>query len=336
MQRFVSIVGLGAALCLCGRDRVAVSAEPQLVLARHADVRLYSERGVESPIPVGLALDVIRTKGDRLWVGRGWLNRSDAVALSDAVPHFTQEIADRPTPFLYVSRARAYLQSGDTAAALHDCQSALELDPTSAAAHCQHGRALHEQRRFEDAVAAFGCALEVEPESALAHYYRAQSRLSMGDVPSAAADLNRAIEYDDQLTPAFFVRGCLRSQQEDDRAAIDDFSTVIRLNPCHFPALNNRANALARLERWTAAVADYTAALQLSKRSDTLTNRAFAHLKLGQIDEALADCNEAIRLQPAWEAAYRIRAALLEELGRMSEAEADAEHAEKLAAQRPV
>lgn len=333
VRKILRLALLVAAIDACSKSASSVSGgETQWVLVRDARTTAKVDR-VETAIPVGLMLEVLRTEGDWLWVGRGWVRRGDIVEAPAAINYFTQRIKSDPSPFAYTSRARAFLQYRDAASAANDAASALKLDPQYAPAYCQMGRAEHERRNFNAARNAFDRAVELDPKFAPAYLFRAQTLQASGDTQSALADFDRAIELDDKIVSAYFARGALRSQLGDRRAE-DDFTKVVQLNPGYYPAFNNRGNIRAKQGRWRQAIDDYDAAFRLAPGADVLTNRAYARQKLGRLQEALEDCNEAIRMNPHGEAAYRRRAEVHTELGRAADAEQDTRQADQLASSR--
>lgn len=307
---------------------------PRLVLPRTAEVRVLDVAHRPQPIAAGLLLDVLREENGYYWLGRGWIARTDVVALEDAVPFFTSVIASAPSSYAYVSRARAHLQLGAPHEAEADCRAALKLDASYAPAFTQLGRAQTMQRQPNAALESLERAITLDAHSALAFCYRAQTRQAMGDSGSALADFDRAIELDRHLVTAYFHRAGLHTQRGDEPAALTDLNEVLLWHPSHYLALNNRANLFVRREEWDRAVTDYTAALKVAVKPDILLNRSHALRGLGRLREAISDCNEAIRLSPDSAAALRHRAALLLEAGRAAEADLDLKSADKLAAVR--
>ncbi|EFN56187.1 hypothetical protein CHLNCDRAFT_22514, partial [Chlorella variabilis] len=67
--------------------------------------------------------------------------------------------------------------------------------------------------------------------------------------------------------------------------------------------------------RYRQAVEAYTASLALQPTCLAAANRAMARLKLGQHEEAEADCGEALRLDPLYVKAYQRRATARRQLG---------------------
>ena len=89
-------------------------------------------------------------------------------------------------------------------------------------------------------------------------------------------------------------------------------------------AYNNRGVAQAKLGRHASALADYDQAIRLQPESaEPYYNRGSARERRGQYEEAIADYDQAIILQPGDVEAYRNRAVAKAASGRTAEARAD-------------
>lgn len=326
----LAVAALVVASSLPSAEAAAPSL-PRLVLPRTAEVQLLDSQHRPQPIPVGLLLDVLRADDGYYWTGRGWVLQAEVVALDEAVAHFTAAIASKPSTFSYVARARAHVQLGAAQEAAADCRAALKLNSDYAPAYTQLGRAQTALKQTNAAIESLDRAIALDGRSALAYCCRAQARQAMGDSGTALADFDRAIELDRHLVTAYFHRAGLHTQRGDEPAALTDLNEVLLWQPDHFLALNNRGNIFARREEWERAITDYSAALKVAVKPDILLNRSHALRGLRRLREAIADCNEAIRLAPDSTVALRQRAALLMEAGRQEEANIDLQAAERLA-----
>jgi tetratricopeptide (TPR) repeat protein len=94
-------------------------------------------------------------------------------------------------------------------------------------------------------------------------------------------------------------RGAARKLLGQYEQAIDDFTLALALDPANPQHSCQRGEVLWRYQRYQDAIADYTSALQKQSNSIcALRGRALAHLGNGNAQQALADSNEALRLEP--------------------------------------
>jgi tetratricopeptide (TPR) repeat protein len=110
----------------------------------------------------------------------------------------------------------------------------------------------------------------------------------------AAIYYNRGIENG----KAYFGRGIKLGNKSDFDRAIADYSEAIRLDPSDPAAYNNRCYAYARAGQLQLAIADCNQALRLGPNANRLDTRGFTYLRLGQFDSAIADYDEAVKIDP--------------------------------------
>ena len=107
------------------------------------------------------------------------------------------------------------------------------------------------------------------------------------------------------------IAGC--AQTKDNDAAIAGCTRIIddsKVKPKgRVAAYYNRGNAHSAKGDFAAAIADYDEAIKLDpKNASALTNRGTAHSEKGDADAALADFDEAIKRNPRYASAYFNRA----------------------------
>jgi tetratricopeptide (TPR) repeat protein len=91
-----------------------------------------------------------------------------------------------------------------------------------------------------------------------------------------------------------------------------------------FQAYNNRRQQPCHDRRHRRAIDDYSAALKLQPGEFVVwMSRCHQYAIVGDLQAALADCNEALRLAPSVPAALGTRGLVLLQLGRFDEAIAD-------------
>lgn len=78
------------------------------------------------------------------------------------------------------------------------------------------------------------------------------------------------------------------------------------------------------LQQYGPAIDDYTRAIQLILNMEMIfNNRGYAHLKNGEPDQALADVNKALEINPNYAKSYQTRAVIYQQLGQTDKMQAD-------------
>ncbi|MFM7401019.1 MAG: tetratricopeptide repeat protein, partial [Bacteroidota bacterium] len=91
-------------------------------------------------------------------------------------------------------------------------------------------------------------------------------------------------------------------------------------------ALVNRGLLHYKDNNFGQAIKDDTRALEIAAtgiKPMILVNRANAFMQAGQLNEALADLNEAVSVDPNYKRAYQSRAAVYQKLGQDAKARED-------------
>lgn len=129
-----------------------------------------------------------------------------------------------------------------------------------------------------------------------------------------------------KMLAAFYA---LRAQAyiaaKDDERAIQDYDKALELFPDYPEVLVSRGTLFARAGQHERALADYGHAIQVAPEDAyAWRTRCKEYLFLSKdMDAALADCNEAVRLKPGNAEELMLRAEVYAKLGRCTEAKAD-------------
>lgn len=193
-------------------------------------------------------------------------------------------------------------------------------------------------------------------DTGTAHFYRARWYLQQGRLQPALADLDEVTRLDalgdtssDLRASNFVSRGFVHIRMGNMDAALADFDEAIRLNPRVASSYRGRGHVwLARREP-DRALADFSQALKSAVSDKTLStagagstygrrpryfdrtdNDAAAYLGRGQAyllkndpEAAMAQFNEALRVNPKSNPALKSRAALHEQRGDFDSAIGD-------------
>ena len=153
-------------------------------------------------------------------------------------------------------------------------------------------------------------AIRQDPGLASAHYNRAIVLTSQGQNDNALASIEALFaSRPEELKPflcipdLWYLRGTLRLNCGDYLGAIDDLSRALNLDPPESATL--------------------------------LCNRGLAWIKLGQLDRALRDTEEALALAPDDAVAYNNRGVIHRDRGNFEQAEMDFRRAIEIDPQMP-
>ncbi len=116
---------------------------------------------------------------------------------------------------------------------------------------------------------------------------------------NAVAAYTQAILIDPNYINAYNNRGLIYSSKGMYDRAIADFNKALEIDPKHISSYNNRALAYDNKGMYDSALQDLNKALSLNPDFlATYDNRATVYIHKGMFDQAIADCNKAIKLDP--------------------------------------
>jgi tetratricopeptide (TPR) repeat protein len=183
---------------------------------------------------------------------------------------------------------------------------------------------------------------------------RGKAFANKGDLDRAIADFNDAILINPNDATfgatANYNRGSAYQAKDELDRAIADFNEAIRLDPDFADAYNNRGNAYRVKRNFDLAIADFDAAIRLSAQPSpasaegkegagngigangaySYANRGVAYAAQGDLDHAIADFDDAIRLDPKFAGAYFNRGSAYQVKGDLDRAIADFNEAIRL------
>ncbi len=174
-------------------------------------------------------------------------------------------------------------------------------------------------------IADFDQAIKLQPSFAKAWADRCLAYSNKGEQDRAMQDCNTAIRLDPKGASAYAFRGDLFSNKGDDDRAIQDFSTAIQLDPNWMWPWNDRTTIYDKRHQWDLALQGHTRVIELAPENPRGYNgRCWTQAQAGrELTQALADCNEALRLAPDYWAALNSRGLVELKLGSFERAIAD-------------
>ncbi|MGH7023452.1 MAG: DUF3857 domain-containing protein [Caulobacteraceae bacterium] len=173
--------------------------------------------------------------------------------------------------------------------------------PTSAAGYIAQGLAFRAQDRAKDAMDAFDQALVLDPKSAAALGARAvvvASVQGMGD--KAKADADAALKIDPNQESALVAKALLAEldrRWSDEKGFLD---RALKVDPHDGAALATRAGVELQNGDQTSARLDFAEARRFGADSPYVLNLVCyeAAIRAFELDQALNDCDAAVKLAP--------------------------------------
>jgi tetratricopeptide (TPR) repeat protein len=150
----------------------------------------------------------------------------------EAIPLLERAAADYPdASWACVLLGRAWLRTGNFAAAEKALRESVRRDPDSVEGHFYLGVVLSEQKDFAAAIGYFRKATELKPDHALAWYNLGFCRKQKGDRAAACAAFQKAIACKPQFAEARINLGELLAEEGEWNAAEKQLRQGIQLSP---------------------------------------------------------------------------------------------------------
>jgi tetratricopeptide (TPR) repeat protein len=215
-----------------------------------------------------------------------------------------KDIVAEPTDAAsFALRGAASMSRRDYPAAIADLSRALETSPNNQSYLYERGRAYLGSNQPLLAMRDFDDGLRLKPDDVPVLIIRAQMRLDGHDKEGALRDLDAADRAAAKQDDVRLRLGQLYEAADILPAAIGQYDLWLSAHPNagEMPrALNGRCWARALLgQDLERALADCNQALRLLPKDPmTLDSRGLVHLRRGELDAAIRDYDDALRLNP--------------------------------------
>jgi tetratricopeptide (TPR) repeat protein len=308
------------------------------------------------------------------WSARGVVRRrlgDRAGALDDFHEAVRRDPRDVPS---WLQCGELHAERHEDQQAIESFTAILRLEPGNVEAYRQRGLCYSRNKELKKALADQTKAIELAPDDCLAYSDRAKLHRLLGDLDRAFEDFTAAIDRDRgnnrSLASAFGGRGMLYLHWRKNDLAIKDLTRALALTPADSAAQRARGTAYLQLGEWNQALLDadqlirhnaedsaayklrgqsymglklyqranddFTRALEGSRDAETYYLRACVKVHLGEIKEAIFDCNDATALNPHLAVAFYLRGKLNLREGYRYSGLADCRTAHELDAKFPL
>ena len=248
-------------------------------------------------------------------IGRNALYFEDYIL---SIQYFNQVIKAKPylaDPYFY--RAIAKLELEDYKGAEEDCSLAIERNPFIVDAYQVRGIARQTLKDYKGAIADYDAGLEQMPEHRVFLMNKAVSECEIGEYESADSTYARLLSIYPNYANAYLGRAQLRMMQHDTVAAIADIDKSIAASKNLPGAYVMRAEINMQYKKdFNAALADMNEAIKLEPHyAGYFINRAYMKYNLDDYFGAMADYDYALQLDPTNLTAHFNRGLLRTEVG---------------------
>jgi tetratricopeptide (TPR) repeat protein len=183
-------------------------------------------------------------------------------------------------------------------------QPALQ-EPLDAAGYARRGSASASRREYEPALADLTKAIELDPAQADYFYERGRAYASSNQADKALEDFSQAIKLKPDDVQALMARAELRARRNDPAdTIIPDLDAADQAAPREADMRLALGGLYQRVRNYPAAIVQYDDWIDSHNRDDVEMPRArdarcWARVLTGQgLDQALDDCNFAVRKRP--------------------------------------
>jgi tetratricopeptide (TPR) repeat protein len=256
--------------------------------------------------------------------------------LEEALAYFARaQAVRRDYPPLVVRLGDLHLARNRVDEARAAYETALALDPSSAAARYGLGQVAMSRRDYQSAVELFTLVLDLVPDANRVHYVLAMAHRGLGQMDPARAHLQRqgpvGVRTADPLVDALadlvrgarllLVRGRMAFDAGRYREAAEAFKRALAAEPDNLAAVVNLGSALERTGDVEGAIGQFRRALKLdADNRSALFNLGVLSAASDRHEEAVRHLSRLVAFEPADHAARIALGRALARSGRLDEA----------------
>jgi tetratricopeptide (TPR) repeat protein len=217
------------------------------------------------------------------------------------------------------NRGFSLMQLGRWDRALADFNRVLKRDPKYVNALANRGLVKLQMGDLSGSVLDFTEAMLLDPDNPKYYAHRRDAYAAQGDLARARQDeqkiqhlmqlqeLATSLTENPQRVDVYLARAKLHRQRGNDRGELDDLNRAVELAPGKSQPRLQRARYFLESKQYAAAIADCEAVLAVGPNELAYSIRGDCRLAQKELDGALADFEQARRLDDAVAEAYYLK-----------------------------
>lgn len=224
----------------------------------------------------------------------------------------------------YFELGSLYYQIGKVGEAKYALERAMDLDPEHTDAKLEMAEVFFVLTNHDRAMSMINEALRVDDQIAKAYFLKGLIYKEQGNSSLSKSSFQTVTELDPENVEAFNLLGMIYAGERDS-LALEYYNTALSIDSTSREVLYNRAFFLQEDLRAEAALQAYDDLLRHHPGTAVAHfNQGYVYMGLMSDPESgINSYTEAIRLNPSYFQAYTNRAVCLEEIGRREQAVAD-------------
>jgi protein O-GlcNAc transferase len=234
-----------------------------------------------------------------------------------------QQAAQGPAPSAekLLEHGMALEQQGRAQEALQCYDSAIALTPELARAHFNRGIILLDRGEAQEALEAFTRAVRYKPDSAGAHFNLGAAYAQLNQHEAAISAYREALALKPQFAQAQMALGAALEEMGKDEAAAASYRQVLEIDPDDPEAYDKLLKTLRRSGRLDEVAQIYRRMLEADpQNADWLNNLGAVQRSLGQFKDAAASFQQAVAADPGNALVYNNLGATQRTLGQLADA----------------
>lgn len=208
----------------------------------------------------------------------------------------------------YNNRGVDWHAKGDIDRAIADYDEAIRLDPKEAyLAYRNRGNAWSAKGENDRAITDYSDSIRLDPKQSNTYVRRGSVLASVGQNDEAIADYDQAIRLNPKDRLAYLLRGDAWTVKDEFDRAIASYSELIALDPTEALGYARRAKAYRLKGDPARAIVEYNDSIRLKSKAGDYLGRGTTWYEAGDLDRAIADLNEAVKISPTGIEVHRTR-----------------------------